>query len=282
VNTYTRPSRGLSAAFMLGHLQRNLFSKDYVGYMSGGWRTMYEAFTGVLEAHGGALVTGAHVRSLEADASGRVIAAVTDDARYEADAFICTLPVQDAPSLAEAGSALASELAGYAAVEDVRAVCIDLGFSRRLRTDLSYIFDVERDLYYSLHSEVTPDLAPDGSQLLHAMAYLSPEEAASDRLPSERKVQLEDGLDRWFAGWREATVVERTLPNVRVVSLRQTPEARAKRTPLRADSASNLYFAGDARDLPYNLTDICLASAMEASDAIVAAIAPARAEGAVA
>ena len=91
--------------------------------------------------------------------------------------FVCTLPPQDAPALADAGTSLADELAGYSGTEDVRALCMDLGFSRRLRTDLSYIFDIERDLYYSLHSEVTPDLAPAGSQLMHAMAYLSPEEA---------------------------------------------------------------------------------------------------------
>lgn len=272
VNTYTRPSRELSASFLLGHLQRTVFAKDYVGYMSGGWRTMYEAFLGVLEANGGALVTGAAVRSIETD-SERILAAATQDARYEADAFVCTLPAQDAPAIADAGTPLAAELAGYAGVEGVHAVCIDLGFSRRLRTDLSYIFDIERDLYYSLHSEVTPDLAPRGSQLLHAMAYLSTEEAASDRLAAERKRELEAGLDRWFAGWRDAIAVERTLPNVHVVSLRQTPAARAKRMPRRAHSATNLYFSCDARDLPYNLTDICLASAMDVSDAIVREVA---------
>ena len=145
---------------------------------------------------------------------------------------------------------------------------MDLGFSRRLRTDLTYIFDIERDLYYSLHSEVTPDLAPAGSLLLHAMAYLSPEEAADERMLAERREALVAGLDRWFEGWREALVVERTLPNVRVCSLRQTPQQRAQRMRLRAESASNLYFAGDARDVEGNLTEICLKSAIEVADAV--------------
>ena len=267
VNTYTRPARTLSARFLLGHLQRNLFAKDYVGYMSGGWRTMYDAFIGVLRAHGGSLVTGAHVRRLETG-GGRVIAALTQDARHEAPAFVCTLPPQDAPALADGGSPLAEELRRWSGIEDVRALCIDLGFRRRLRTDLSYIFDIEGDLYYSLHSEVTPDLAPPGAQLLHAMAYLAPDEADDEGLLAGRRAALEAGLDRWFVGWREAVVVERTLPNVRVASLRQTPGQRSRRVPLRSRTAPNLYFAGDARDIDGNLTEICLRSAIEVADAV--------------
>ena len=267
VNTYARPSSLLSAEFVVGHLQRNAFAKDYVGYMSGGWRSMYDRFINVLEANGGALVAGARVERVETEA-GRAVAAVTPDGRFEADAFVSTLPPQDVPALAPDATPLHAELARHAQVEDVRSICMDLGFSRRLRTDLSYIFDIERDLYYSLHSEVTPDLAPAGAQLLHAMAYLSPEEAADDRLLVARREQLVAGLDRWFAGWRDALVVERTLANVSVCALRQTPEQRPLRLPLRAASTPNLYFAGDARDLEGNLTEICLLSSLEVADAV--------------
>ncbi len=224
VNTYTRPAAALSARFLVGHVQRHIFEKDYVGYMNGGWGTMTDAFIDELHASGGQLVTGARVDHLEI-ADGRITAAIVDGERYEADAFVLTLPPQDAPDIAQHGSELAAELARWSGLQDVRALCMDLGFSRRVRSDgTSFIFDIERDLYYSLHSEVTPDLAPDGGQLLHAMAYLSPEESASERLLDERKAQLVAGLDRWFAGWREAIAVERTIPNVRVASARRTPE----------------------------------------------------------
>jgi 15-cis-phytoene desaturase len=265
VNTYTRPAAKLSAGFLLGHLQRNMFAKDYVGYMSGGWRAMYERFIDALQSNNGSLITGAHVERLEIE-HGRIVAAVTPDARYEAAAFVSTLPPQDAPALAEGPSPLADELRQFADIDDVHALCMDLGFSRRLRTDLSYIFDVNEDLYYSLHSEVTPDLAPEGSQLLHAMAYLSPEEAADDRLRSARHDALVAGLDRWFAGWREALVVDRTLPNVRVATLRQTPANRTRRLPLRSASTNNLYFAGDASDIEGNLTEICFLASVRVAN----------------
>ncbi|MDP3768918.1 MAG: FAD-dependent oxidoreductase, partial [Dehalococcoidia bacterium] len=209
---------------------------------------------------------------------GRVTAAVAGDRHFRGDSFVVTLPPQDAPDLAEPGSALREELERWRGLQDARALCIDLGFSRRLRDDLVFVFDVRRDLYFSLHSETTPDLAPEGGQLLHAMAYLSPEEAADDRLNEQRHKELQDGLDQYFPGWREAAVVNRTLRSALVTSARQTPAQQgAARVPARSGAASNVYFAGDARDLPYNLTETSLASALEIAD-LIGSEAPARAE----
>lgn len=270
VNTYSRPSRDLSAKFFVRHVQRTLFSKDGVGYMSGGWASMYNTFLRALTENGGHLVTGARIDTLRVE-DGRVIAATAGSEHYEADAFVCALPPQDAATIAPAGSTLAASLARWERLDDVRGVCIDLGLSRRVRTESTFVFDVERDLYYSLHSEVTPDLAPEGGQLLHAMAYLSPDEAASDTMAAARRDELIAGLDRWFAGWREAIVVERVLPNVRVTPLRHTPaQTGGNALPLQLPGAENLYFTGDARDLPYNLADISLASAIEAAEAVAA------------
>jgi phytoene dehydrogenase-like protein len=278
VNTYTRPARDLSARFVLRHLQRNLFAKDYVGYMSGGWSTMYNAFASAIEESGGETVTGTAVERLIVE-HGRVVAAVAGGRRYEASAFVLTLPPQEAPDLAEPGTPLRDELERWRGLVDARAACLDLGFSRRLRTDLTFICDTEHDLYFSLHSEVTPDLAPEGGQLLHSMAYLSPEEAADERLCRARFQALEAGLDRYFPGWREAAVVQRPLPNARVATARQTPAQQgAALVPARSAVAPNVYFAGDARDLPYNLSEISLASALELADLIPAtSFTPARA-----
>ncbi|MEX2227087.1 MAG: FAD-dependent oxidoreductase [Dehalococcoidia bacterium] len=270
VNSYTRPASQLSARWLISHLQRNLFAKDYVGYMSGGWGAICQAFVDELRANGGELVTAAHVDRLEIDGDCAV-AALAGTRRFEADAFVSTLPPDDAPALAQQGSPLAAELSRWSGMRDVRAVCIDLGFDRRLRTDLTFVFDTEHDLYYSLHSEVTPDLAPEGQQLLHAMAYLSPDEAADETLRAAREHQLVDGLDRHFAGWRSAAVVQRTLPAARVSSARWIPgQMEDARVPLRSAVARNLCFAGEGRDLPYTLAETVLASAMQASDAIVA------------
>ena len=60
------------------------------------------------------------------------------------------------------------------------------------------------------------------------------------------------------------------MPAARVVTARQTPENRKHMVPLRPASSPNLYFAGDGRDIPYDLSLIVLASAMEVADAIAA------------
>ena len=279
VNTYSRGAGDLSARAVARHLKENLFAKDYACYLSGGWARIVDAFVDSMTRDGGTLVTGARVDAVEVR-DGRAVAALANGERYEADAFVCALPPQDAPAIAEAGTPLASELARWSSMTDVRAVCIDLGFSRPVRTDLNFVFDVEREMYFSIHSEVTPDLAPAGAQLLHAMAYLSPEEASSDVKAAARKAKLEAALDRYFAGWREAIAVERVLPNVRVVSARRTPEQYgAGAVPLRSTSATNLYFANDGRDLPYFLSLTSLAAAMEVAEVVGREHASAGAEG---
>ncbi len=265
VNTYTRHPGELSARLMLKQLQENLFAKDYAGYMSDGWSSMYEAFIAALREHGGRLVTAARVETLELR-DGRVTAAVAGGERYEADTFVCAAPPQDAASLAPESTPLRAEMERHARLRDVRATCIDLGFARRLRTDLTFLFDIDRDLYFSLHSEVTPDLAPEGGQLLHAMAYLSENDTSSDAALERRKTELMAGLDRFFPGWREATVVERMLPNARVTPARRTPDQPG--VPMRSEAAPNLYFANDARDLPYMLSLTSMAAALEVADVI--------------
>ena len=271
VNTYTRPSADLSAAFVIAHLQRNAFAKDYDGYMYGGWSRMYEAFADEIRASGGAIVTGSAIDQFDVE-DGYVIAAVAGGKRYEGDAFVCTLPPQDAPTLAAPGTPLATEMGKWSGLADVRAYCIDLGFNRKVGA-YTYVFDIERDLYFSVHSATATDLAPAGGQLLQAMAYLSSNEATDSALMNARRVELEAGLDRWFAGWREAAVVERRLPGMRVTGARSTPEQFIKnRVPLRAASASNLYFNGDARDLPYNLSELWIRGAMEIADTLAAAM----------
>ncbi len=270
VNTYTRPAGELDAAWLISHFQRVLFAKDYVGYMSGGWRSMYEVFIEELEANGGKLITGTRIDRLDV-VDGRIVAAVTADTCYEADAFVCTLPPQDAPALAPDSSPLRAEMQQWEGLVDVHALCMDLGFNRKVRENLALVFDIERDLYYSVHSFTTPDLAPATGQLLHAMAYLSPEEAADAALLAGRKEELATGLDLHFPGWRDAIAVERTMPTAKVVGARQTPANRKNMVPLRAASVGNLYFAGDSRDIPYDLSLITLAAAMEVADAIVAA-----------
>jgi phytoene dehydrogenase-like protein len=278
VNTYSRGAGDLSARAVARHLKENLFAKDYACYLSGGWARIFDAFIETMTQGGGTLITGARVDALEVR-DGRAVAAIAEGRRYESDAFVCAMPPQDAASIAEPGTALARELARWSSMVDVRAVCIDLGFSRAVRSDLNFVFDVEREMYFSIHSNVTPDLAPAGGQLLHAMAYLSPEEAASDVKAAARKVELEKALDKYFEGWREAVAVERVLPNARVVSARRTPAQYGEgAVPLRSSVASNLYFANDGRDLPYFLSLTSLAAAMEVSEVIGSAASAAPVE----
>lgn len=270
VNTYSAAPDTLSARGVLRHLKENMFVRDYAGYMHGGWGVMFDEFIEEIIAGGGAIVTGARVDSLEVR-DGAVTAAIAGGERYEASAFVSTLPPQDAPALAEPATPLARELAGWEGMQDVRAIAFDVGLNRRVRTDLTFAFDVERSLYYSIHSDVAQGLAPEGSQLIHSLAYLTPDDAASDAAVERRYGELMTGFDRFFPGWRDAVVVERTIKNARVVAARRTPEQYAPGgVPARSSVAPNLHFVNDARDVPYFLSLASLAAAIEVSDTIAA------------
>jgi len=268
INSYSARPDDLTARGVVRHIKENIFVRDHAGYMHGGWKVLFDALVEAIEERGGTIVTGARVRWLE-ERHGRIEAAVTEDGRYEAGSFVLTLPPQDAPALVHEPSPLGRELARWASMQDVRAVALDLGFSRRVRTDLTLAFDIERELYYSLHSEVAPGLAPHGAQLLHCLAYLTPEDAASDTAVERRYQELLAGLDRFFPGWRDSVVIERTMKNVRVTGARRTPEQYAPGgVPLRPESAANLYFANDARDVPHFLSLASLASALEVASVL--------------
>jgi hypothetical protein len=51
-----------------------------------------------------------------------------------------------------------------------------------------------------------------------------------------------------------------------VTPARRTPDQPG--VPLRSEAAANLYFANDARDLPYMLSLTSMAAAMEVADVI--------------
>ena len=75
---------------------------------------MYDAFIDVIASKGGAVVTGARVDASRGSATGGSSRPSTDGERYEGDAFVCTLPPQDAPAIAAEGSPLAAELRAVA------------------------------------------------------------------------------------------------------------------------------------------------------------------------
>ena len=147
--------------------------------------------------------------------------------------------------------------------------CIDLGFSRIVRDDLDLVFDIERDLYYSIHQRAAPDLAPAGCQLMHAWPI-----SRRSRPPTRRSLAAAQGAARrrtrpLLPRLADAVAVERTLPNVARARRAQDAGAIAATcVPLRSAVGGQPLLRRRRARPAVQPQRICLASAMEVADAI--------------
>ena len=152
----------------------------------------------------------------------------------------------------------------------VRAACLDLALSRVPRPQCRVAFDLDRPLYFSVHS-ASARLAPEGVHVLHVMKYLR----SSDR-PSADDIegQLEDWLDGLQPGWRTVVVARQFLPGMTVTpSLPVTAEgALAGRPGVDVDGYAQVFLAGDWVGPEGMLADASSASARQAARRVLDAL----------
>ena len=261
VNTYTRPAADLDARVAARALQAQRSSRRTTSATCrGGWRSMYDVFIDELR---GERRRADHRRAASITSRSTTGASPRPshaDARYEADAFVCTLPPQDAPAIAPDGSALRAEMQQWAGLEDVRALCMDLGFSRKVRDDLALVFDIERDLYYSVHSFTTPDLAPaDGPAAARDGLPLAGGGGGRDAARRPQGRNWWPGSTLHFPGWRDAD--RRRAHDAGRARRRRAPDAGEPQAPgaaARRVASTTSTSPATARDIPYDLSLIIL------------------------
>ncbi|MBO9698228.1 MAG: NAD(P)/FAD-dependent oxidoreductase [Sphingopyxis sp.] len=161
-------------------------------YIDSGWGTMIDALEAACTALGASLRSSSPVASIER--SDGWCATLRDGSAVSASAVILAVnPAQAAalyPALGTTG--------GPAEATPAKAACLDLGLARLTRPDVLFALDVDRPLYFSVHSGAAR-LAPDGAALVHAMRYIEPGETVGrGRLIAE----LEAFVDLVQPGWR--------------------------------------------------------------------------------
>jgi len=236
VATYAHPVDALDAALVARQLKLAL---QGVWYLDGGWQTLVDGVAAAARAAGADLRTGVEV--LEAD--GRSVR--TADGRLEADHVVLALP----PS-----SRLGSALAGAV---PARQAWLDLELRAPSPAWPGLVLDLDGAGYVSDHGAVAR-LAPDGSTLVHAAAYLAPDEAA-DRATVEALVDL------GMPGWRERLVSARWFPGM--VVQHALPGAGAQ-APLQ--DARGRWQVGDHVASAYLLLDAVVDSAQRVAAEIAA------------
>lgn len=252
VASYTEAPEELSAGLALRQLARVL--RHGVIYLDGGWEELTRAMAERARARGAILRTGARVDRVGApDGDGRRVVHVGGE-RLIADELVLAVGPDACHALVPDERMFA---AAARACRPVHAACLDVALRARPR-GAGFALGLDRALYVSVHSD-TAALAPEGGAMVHAAAYLGPDDAAPER------GKLEAVLECVLPGYKEQVVHARYLPKMTVSH--RLYEA-APRASYQAEGAA-LYAVGDWVGGPHILLDaVC-----DTARAVVAAIA---------
>ncbi len=245
VSSYANDPDRLSAGAAIR--QSRLAFRHGVLYLDGGWGTLVDGLRTAAEQAGATIRTAAHADALDGT---RVR---VDGAWIDARAVVVATPLQ-------AARALLPELPD---APPVRAACLDLALRPEVPVAHPFVLGIDRPLYLSVHSE-TARVGP--GRVVHVAHYLAPGEKAD-------VAELEALTDRALPGWRDAVVHRQWMPALPVSSAL----ALAERPRPGVVARPGVWVAGDWVGDEGQLVDASAASAWAASDAILGALATARA-----
>ncbi|HKG23218.1 MAG TPA: NAD(P)/FAD-dependent oxidoreductase [Blastocatellia bacterium] len=261
VSTYANDPERMSAGAGLEQLRRAL--EKGVLYLDGGWRTLVDGLREIAEREGVTIQTGSKVEAIERGSSGEVkFVRLSDGRAYHARSVIVAASPGLAASLVE-GSPETSLRKWADELVPIKAACLDVALSHLPRPKATFALGIDEPFYLSVHS-ATAKLAPEGGAMIQLAKY----RPADDREPSDEiERRLEGLLNKVQAGWRDAVVYRRFLPDMIVSHALPTaalggtkgrPEASVRDVP-------GLFVVGDWVGPEGMLADASLASAKRAA-----------------
>ncbi len=266
VSTYADDPDRMSAGAAIEQLKLGLAGS--VWYLNGGWQTLADGLRNVAVQAGAEVRTGVWVKTVRSVDEGVSVDWVGGETVRARKAVLAVSPGTVCELLGmPAGSPFARHVDNLI---PVRAACLDLALDGLPKPDHRFALGLDRPLYYSVHS-ATAQLAPEGTAVIHALKYLGRDTSANDVVERE----LEALMDRLQPGWHERTIQRRFLPGM--VVAHHLPSADegglTGRPAVRVTDRPDVFLAGDWVGARGMLADASAASAEEASQAVLSALA---------
>ncbi|MET0559466.1 MAG: FAD-dependent oxidoreductase [Solirubrobacterales bacterium] len=239
VYTFHHDPGELSAAFVWGHTVRVLLSPPPTArYVTGGWGALVDALAARVRELGVEVVTGQRAERLPEP------------------------PVVVATELPQA-----RELLGDAAIEwpSGHAVCLDLGLEKR-RGDPFVVSDLDEAGWVERFSAPDPSLAPAGESLIQAQIPVRPEESTE-----AAALRLERLLDLSLPDWRQRELWRRRQVMQGRTGALDMPGSSWRDRPA-IDRGDGVFLAGDCVAAPGLLSEVAIASGIEAGRLALAAL----------
>lgn len=265
VSTYADDHDQLSAGAAINQLKLALAGN--VHYLDGGWQTIINGLRDRSLEHGAEIRSASRVSTVGTDDEG-VIVRLTCGGELRGRAAILAIDPEATRELLslEDDDPLARQIGE---LQPVRASCLDLALDHLPRPEHRFALDMDRSLYYSVHSAAAR-LAPDGLAVVHVMKYLGDSTITNDAIERE----LEGLLDHIQLGWREHVRQRRFMPGM-IVS-HALPAAQTGGLAGRPDSIvagrAGVFLAGDWIGPEGMLADASAASAERAASLALAAL----------
>ncbi|MBB5173007.1 phytoene desaturase family protein [Texcoconibacillus texcoconensis] len=245
---------------------RRLFKTNVpVSYIQGGWQTLIDEFVRKIEENGGDIHT--KVKAKQIEMSDKQIKKIyTNKGEITADQFVFAVPPNELMKLFS-DTDVETLIEPYSKVEPTYVMFYDLGLDKRIESPYTYIFDKEKQMFITDISYYDQQSAPDGGQLLQAVAYLTEQEAGDSEAFEQKKRDVESFYDKHFPGWRDHLVIPRVSKKATVQALKWTMEQRG--LPTHFAELTNGYFVGDWCQGTGQLSELSFSSATNVAETIL-------------
>jgi phytoene dehydrogenase-like protein len=209
----------------------------YIGY-----DVLLDQLQKAIIENGGTIRFGHEVADLIV-ADGSVQGVVCNGQRLMANRVILGLPPEALKKIA-AYEPLAKEINVYMNQSPLFAFVYDIQFSKRLRSDMTNLLDLDDGVYINDYSLNIPSSAPIGTQMLSCMRFLSSSEQQNDSHAERSQKSVEAIFDKVYPGWEKYVVGKRIIKRAIVNGIARRVGSRL--LPLQSQSVNRLYFVGDS------------------------------------
>ncbi len=232
-----------------------------VDYLDGGWQTLVEALRDVAREAGTRIETRSRVTRIESDGGTAVIRLETGGSCIARSVISTVSP--DAVARMVNGGDIPSLRSWAGDAIPIYAACLDVALRRLPEPAHQFAIDLDRSLYYSVHTR-SARLAPGDAAVIQLAKYL-PTDAEDSRESVEG--ELERLLDVMQPGWKSELVTSRFLPRMLVANAVATAKqgGTAGRPGPAVPEIPNLFVAGDWVGPHGMLADASLSSAKQAA-----------------
>lgn len=263
-NFFTNEPEKIPSPVFFKYYKRLFTTQRPVAYIGGGWQSIVEGLTRILQQNGGRVIPREKIERVEVK-DGYVTAVHGKQERYTGDWFVFCIPPRELINVFQ-DTEYVSLFGEYSRYRANDVVVYDVGLSSRIQSPYTYLYNKGERIFITDLSYYDLSCVPEGGQLMQAIAYLNPLEMEQN-LADQKIGAIEALYDKHFAGWRDVLVAKRVSKRATVQEIKNVDDQRLM--PNKFYTLHNAFFAGDWCEGEGQLSELSFSSAYEVTNHIL-------------